>query len=330
MKIKSLFDVHIAKSEAFEKHELGDTPFITNGLMNNGIKGYVKPLVNEKVFDFTGICLSAFAEATVHEPPYLPRGNGGSGLIVLEPKLSMTLHELLYYSAFINKRVSWRFSFGRMVTAERAKEIPLIKYDPSIKITNESDLKPSINSVGEVVNIQKLAPFQIGKLFDLHSGDYHKASGLLDGDIPLISCANKNNGVLQYSEIPKELRYQFALTIAYNGHAPLTTKFHPYEFGAKDDVAVCTPKQPLRLSTLIFIQYILNRETWRHSYHRKCFNAKLKRFNINLPADKNGNIDEDLIEKIVSNTSYWEYYKTLSESIAKQTKPLMSLEPFIN
>ena len=328
MKVKDLFNVHNAKSQAFEAHESGNIPFITNGLANNGFKGYVKPMAGEKVFDFTGICLSAFAEATVHEPPYLPRGNGGSGLIVLEPKTTMTSHELLYYSAYINKRISWRFSFGRMVTLDRAKEIPLIDYDPSIKIIDESILLPPQNTTNMAVNIKRFAWVQIGSLFDLHSGDYHKASELPDGEIPLVSCADRSNGVLRYCDIPTDLRYQFALTIAYNGQLPLITKFHPYEFGAKDDVAVCIPKRDLRFSTLIFIQYMLNRETWRHSYGRKCYKAKLKRFKISLPVDTEGNIDEDVIEKIVSNASYWEYYKSLIPSSIKQIKPHMSLGTF--
>lgn len=78
---------------------------------------------HRKVFDFTGIVVSAFAEATVQKGPFIARGNGGSGLIVLEPLEPTSLRDLLWYAAYINESVRWRFSFGRMVTVDRFRQV---------------------------------------------------------------------------------------------------------------------------------------------------------------------------------------------------------------
>jgi len=315
MKVKDLFNLQNARSKAFSDHEKGNIPFISNGLINNGIVGFVNPLNGERVFKFRGICLSAFCEATVHEPPFLPRGNGGSGLVVLEPQTSMEMKELLFYSAYINTNIRWRFSFGRMVTKERVKGVSLENYDASIESPDIKEWLPKMHKIEESPEIKDFGFIPITSLFKLHSGDYHKASAIPSGKYPLISCGEEDNGIIDYVDVPNDKLYRETLTIAYNGQ-PLTTKFHPYEFAAKDDVAVCIPRRKLRISTLIFIQYLLNQERWRYSYGRKCFNKKLSRVKIRLPLRSNGTIDEDVIEKAISNTTYWDFLKsyTLNES----------------
>ncbi len=120
--LSDLFIVHNSKSGGFESYQQGNVRFISNGFQNNGIVGLVEPKPNDRVFNFKGICVSAFCEATVQEPPFLSRGNGGSGLIVLEPRKSMSNEELLYYAAYINETIRWRFSFGRMVSKDRIEQ----------------------------------------------------------------------------------------------------------------------------------------------------------------------------------------------------------------
>lgn len=330
MKIKELFNLYNARSKAFEDHEKGNIVFISNGLANNGVIGFVEPLEGERVFGFKGICLSAFCEATVHEPSFLTRGNGGSGLIVLEPRKPMDMKELLFYSAYINANLRWRFSFGRMVTKERVKEIALGEYDASVRCSNVSQWLPKMDQIRELPEIKNFGFIPITSLFTLHSGDYHKASAIPRGKYPLISCGEEDNGIIGYVDVPNDKLYRETLTIAYNGQ-PLTTKFHPYEFAAKDDVAVCIPKRTMRISTLMYIQYMLNQERWRYSYGRKCFKEKLSKINISLPLYSNGMINEDTIEQIVSNTSYWNFLSSYILRESKATKPRKStLNSFVS
>ena len=142
-------------------------------------------------------------------------------------------------------------------------------------------------------------------IFDLHSGDYHKADDLSDGPYPLISCGDRDNGLVRFCNAPLKHVYENCLTVAYNG-SPMVTKYHPYKFVAKDDVAVLIPKRTLRVTTLLFVQMMLLRETWRYSYGRKCFKKKLMRTVINLPMDK-GDLDEDAMEEVMTNTAYWDF-----------------------
>jgi hypothetical protein len=124
--ILTLFDIKKAKSKGFESYDTGETPFITNGIGNNGVQGFIIPNDNDRVFKNDSICISAFCEATVQKAPFLPRGNGGSGLSVLIPKNKMELDELFFYASYINHVYSWRFSYGRMITLDRLKDMILV------------------------------------------------------------------------------------------------------------------------------------------------------------------------------------------------------------
>ncbi|MBI3770152.1 MAG: hypothetical protein HY271_16895 [Deltaproteobacteria bacterium] len=74
-----------------------------------------------------------------------------------------------------------------------------------------------------------------------------------------MSDGDQNNGASGYFDV-KEHMYERTLTIAFNGMNPLPARYHPYLFAAKDDVAVCIPRQPLHLTTEVFIQAMINRE----------------------------------------------------------------------
>ena len=308
IRVSDTFKVHVAKSHAFSKYTGGPVAFVTNGFSNNGVQGYVKPLPRDRVFGFEGICISGFCEATVQEPPFVGRGNGGSGVLALEPLRRMETKQLFAWAAYFNKYVKWRFSYGRMVSRARmlrieVTEIPRISRDFDMKVS----LPPCQKTHRKTLRLC-YARFELQRIFHLHSGDYHNASVLPEGKIPLVSCGGKNNGVVKFVKVPKEKVYKNCLTIAYNGQ-PMTAKYHPYDFAAKDDVAVCIPKNRVKLSTLIFIQFMLNRERWRFSYGRKCFREKLSQMSIDLPVDKTVELDENGMEGMLENTSYWDYLK---------------------
>jgi len=142
---------------------------------------------------------------------------------------------------------------------------------------------------------------RITDLFIVKSGDYHATKELDDGDIPLISCGNVGHGLIGYFYVPEEHRYRGCLTVAYNGSWPLLAKFHPYEFGAKDDVAVLIPKEPMRNTTLLYVAAELNLMTWRYSYYRHCYRGKVRNITLVFPGrdvDGDYQIDEDAIEAL--------------------------------
>jgi len=141
---------------------------------------------------------------------------------------------------------------------------------------------------------------RLEEIFTIKSGDYHAVNELDEGTIPLISCGFLENGFVGYYAIPERKQYSHALTVAFNGSWPLTVKYHPYPFGAKDDVAVLLPKETLQEKTLLYIGSLIDKQTWRYSYGRKCFKGKLHHITINLPVSDDEKIDEETISQIIS------------------------------
>jgi hypothetical protein len=308
--IEELFTPHTARSSGFDAYEAGEVAFVTNGLRDNGIQGFVKPFDEDRVFDFVGIVLSAFLEATVQVPPFIARGNGGSGLLVLEPQASLTPAQLGFVAAYVNTALSWRFSWYRQTNVDRVRR--LVIPDPRIaKLAAFSvgSLLPTQASGGRVTWTGTGRRFPLGSIYELRPGDYHSVSDLQPGSIPIVSCGDADNGISGFVDVEPDHIYEHRLTIAFNGMNTLTAKYHPYQFAAKDDVAICRPFTPLRVSTQLFIQVMLNRERWRYSYYRKCFMNKLKRFSVLLPSSA-GRIDENVIEAIMATTPYWPFLKS--------------------
>ena len=306
--IKDLFKLHRAKSGLFGDYELGDVAYVGNGLVDNAVIGYVSPLPKDKVFGYPAIVVSAFCKATVQLPPFIACGRAGNGLVVLEPRSPMSLANMATIAAYINLAVQWRFNWYRQVTSDRLSNLQVLDHLGTCVDFEVAKVVPLISSQPTMSFLPSTTrKFRLDELFELSQGTYHVLDQLGPGAVPVISCRDKNNGIAGFFDVPSGPVYQDQLTVALNG-SPLTTKYHHYEFATKDDVAVCAPRQPWRLSTVFFIGGVLNRERWRYSYYRKCYMGKLRRFEIRLPASGDA-IDEDAIEAIMHAAPYWPFVK---------------------
>jgi hypothetical protein len=303
-KIDELFYAHRAKSDLFSEYESGDVSYVGNTTADNGIVGYVTPLASDRIFYERAIVVSAFCDATLHVPPFVACGRAGNGLVVLVPRHHMTRDELAHYAAFINAAVKWRFNWYRQVTADRLGVIDVPEPTPNVPEFSVAKYLPANAQQMQPTWTLSVRPFALGALFDLVPGNYHNLSELASGAVPVVSCGSEDNGVAGHYGVSKHL-HRNRLTIALNG-SPLATKYHPYTFAAKDDVAVCLPRESLGLASLLFIQATLEMERWRYSYYRKCYINKLKRFAVNLPSAK-GSLDQETMRRVVERAPYWEY-----------------------
>lgn len=135
-KIDDLFFIENAKSKNIEDYGLGDIPFVTSTTSNNGVEKYIDEDDPKLIYKKPCITLSSFGQANIQITPFVARSHGA--VLVLMPKQSMSLKQLLYYTAQINFH-NWRFSYGRWVTKKR-----LLK----LEINNMNDFKlPSFKNI---------------------------------------------------------------------------------------------------------------------------------------------------------------------------------------
>jgi hypothetical protein len=218
----------------------------------------------------------------------------------------MTAAQLAFFAAYVNVAIRWRFSWSWQTTVDRLKRLMIPDKVPTKIEFPVQKYAPTTSKVPVTKIAADFQPFMLSSICELSAGDYHNVGELPSGPIPIISCGDADNGIAAFVTVPPERIYVRKLTIAFNGMNTLTAKYHPYQFAAKDDVAVCTPLAPLRVSTLFFLQVMITREKWRYNYYRKCFMEKLRRQIVRLPA-KDGQIDENWIEAVVGGSRYWTY-----------------------
>ena len=300
-KITNLFEIENGKSKGFENYEDGNIAFVTNGDYENAILGYVNPLKNDRVFKKQSICLSSFCEASVPEIPFLPRGNGGSGLVVLVPKEDMTEEELYFYASQLNM-FKWRFSFSRMLIGRRIINLELVKYKKlSFKIKEKlkkllpKDKKKKVikqNKNIKVVNVEDLCNVEKKKALPKNALN-------LGGKTPYITTSSFNNGVSDFTDEKPNAKGK-CLTISLNGSVG-EAFFQIDDFITSGDNAVLTLKGEYSPYLLFYIGVLIRTNQWRYSYYRKLTIRKLKNLSLPVPM-KNGKIDLEYVEKIVKNS----------------------------
>lgn len=112
----------------------GETPYVSNTAMNNGVERYVfadRP--KEVIKKVPCITVSGFGFASIQTKEFIGSGNGGVYITALAPIKPMSIMELAWYASQINMQ-SWRFSYGRRAIQRRLLgQIELKEYDLTTK-----------------------------------------------------------------------------------------------------------------------------------------------------------------------------------------------------
>lgn len=299
---------------ASSKLEEGDIPLISCATENNGVEGYFK-IPDEKTFQNCVTIASDGQPLATFYHPY--RFAAKDNVLVCTLKNGTELSTIHYAVAYLNN-IRWRFSYGRKCYANKVKKIKIefpVTEDGKIDETYIKDMirvetekiTPKQNERKPITTKGEFELFQIDSLFNLERGGFHALSKLRAGKYPTISRIEANNGVVGYFEPPKKAKI-YPKGLITVSTVTGDTFIQVQDFIATDNVVICFPKRKFRTTTLVFIQYMINRMKWRYSYGRQCYKTKFSKTLIYLPTKPNHSIDEDLIEEIVRNTLYWDYF----------------------
>jgi hypothetical protein len=235
---------------------------------------------------------------------------------VLVPRATLQDSTLFYVAAMLNRN-TWRYSYGRKCFKEKLRKFAIavpVNQDGTIDEGVIVALSPK--GLEDFVPIRELQPglplnlavhwknFEVTELFEVDRGDFHSIAKLDPGSQMTISRITEDNGVVGYFDAPKgaHLYTHGKITVSTVGGDAFVQLF---DFIATDNVVICTPKSPLRLTTLFFVAFVLNRQRWRYSYGRQCYKTKFVTTAIPLPVRADGKIDEDTMGSFVVSASYW-------------------------
>ena len=148
--------------------------------------------------------------------------------------------------------------------------------------------------------------YAITDLFSLDRGHFHSIAALEAGKYPTISRVSTDNGCVGFYDIPEKASIWPARTITVSSVSG-DSFLQPTPFIATDNVVLCTLKNEhknMKLSSLIFIQAMMNHMKWRYSYGRQCYKTKYAKTEIWLPVH-NGRLDEKYMSNMVEQANHW-------------------------
>lgn len=310
---KIFSSVKTGEFHASSKLEAGTVPLISCASEDNGVEGYFK--IDDK--DTYQNCVTIASDGqplTAFYHPY--RFGAKDNVLVCIPKKEIKISTIYYAVAAINS-LKWRFSYGRKCYENKVKKIKVpFPVTPSREIDEAyiegiikvemAKVAPKQNQTQTLTDAIELKLFRIDQLFTLKHGDFHSLAKLEKGSIPTVSRIETNNGVVGYYTPPQDATVypKGLITVStVSGDAFVQVD----DFLVTDNVVVCYPKRRFRMTSLFFIQMMINRAKWRYSYGRQCYKTKFSRTEIYLPIKKDGTIDEEIMEKVTKNSSYWNY-----------------------
>ena len=154
--------------------------------------------------------------------------------------------------------------------------------------------------------------FSITHLFELNRGHFHSLAVLDAGQYPTISRVSTDNGCVGFFDKPDEAAVWPVRTITVSSVTG-DAFVQPVPFIATDNVVLCSLRpthSSLKLSSLFFIQAMMNHAKWRYSYGRQCYKTKYEKTNIWLPVLSSGQLNEGYMANMVEQANHWAIIKS--------------------
>ena len=148
---------------------------------------------------------------------------------------------------------------------------------------------------------KKQDSFKIVDLFDPKRGNQNNMESLTDGDIPLISAKNINNGLKSFcSQNNKQIFKGKCLTINNDGDGGVgLSYYHPYDFLLDSHVTALIPKFDSNMYVLLFISNAIKKQRVLFSHGRSISNPRLQELRVILPITDDGQVDFKYMENYV-------------------------------
>lgn len=310
VKLKDIFDLWYGVNLEVVNSTVVDNgiPFVSRQSVNNGVVCNVAPI--EGIMPNPAHTLSIAVSGSVlstfyHDYEYY----SGRDVYVAKPKEPMTKEEMLYY-AYIIEQNKYRYNYGRGanrtfkdILVPKREEIPYYIKDiitPTIK-------KETINKELIKLNTTNWKWFKIKELFEvrLTKGDII-ADKVEEGDVPLISSGEGNNGVVKYinknGDGKAETFKANSITLDMFCHA----NYQPRDYYAVGHgrVNILLPRFEINVYIGLFICSLMNKESYRFSYGRAVYSSVAEEMKIKLPATPSGNPDWQFMEDYIKSLPY--------------------------
>lgn len=302
--------------------EDGDTPRVTVSNYNNGITGYYADSDNKNYRTYENFISVSFLGTVFYQPKKVSLDMKVHCLKPLDYELNV--YSAGYIVSIIRKAISnfaYSDQLSSTVLAELEFALPatsdgqpdwdyMESYMKAVMEESEKSLEnlKKADDTKHLIDVSGWGEFQITDLFDmsLPKGDL-QVKKVEDGDIPLITPSNFNNGMLQRisEKSPSTLYDKGSLTVDMFGNA----YFQEEDFfvTAHGHVNVLLPKTDLNVYTGTFLASTIRAMFFdKYGFNEMCTLKVLKAESIKLPITSTGEPDwqymEDYMKQIMDKS----------------------------
>ena len=146
--------------------------------------------------------------------------------------------------------------------------------------------------------------FNLGDLFIFEKGERLTKPDRVEGDIPLITAGENNNGVTEYIFL-KILKIKETIQKQNNCGYVFNVFYHDYNYFSDDNIHTLIPiKFELNKYNSLFLVTILSKLKYKYAYGRQLRLMRLSFEKIKLPIDKNGAPDWQFMEDYIKSLPY--------------------------
>lgn len=147
--------------------------------------------------------------------------------------------------------------------------------------------------------------FNLGDLFTFEKGERLTKPDRIEGDTPLITAGENNNGVTEYISLEnfknKKKLFENKITVDMF----FNVFYHDYNYFSDDNIHTLIPiKFELNKYNSLFLVTILSKLKYKYAYGRQVRLMRLPFEKIKLPIDKNGAPDWQFMEDYIKSLPY--------------------------
>ena len=308
-KVSDLFDVTYGVNLELNaiKRTVNGINFVSRTAKNNGVSAKVQLIPGVIPIPAGTISVagggSVMASFLQTEPYY-----SGRDLYYLTPKEPMTENVKLFYCKCLQEN-RYRYNYGRQanrtlkdILLPSASEIPDWVKSLNVNMYDGAN-EPVIKSAPPNLDSATWKTFIYEQLFTIERGKGPRIKDLDgQGNTPFITSIDGNNGLNNVTTM--EPCHQ-GNVIGVNRNGSVAEAFYQLvPFCSTEDVHIFIPKFELNPYRAMFLCTLIKQEKYRFGYGRKWGIERMKKTEIRLPMNQNGNIDWLYMENYIKSLPF--------------------------
>lgn len=135
--------------------------------------------------------------------------------------------------------------------------------------------------------------------FEMKPGKYYAKDTFEQGDTPLITASDTNNGVKDFTDLPPTNKN--CITI---GKIGMSTFYQPLPFISSSDATILKPLFPMTSFVAMFVVSVMSMDKYKWSYGRQIRKNDSEKLRIMLPSNSSGEPDWQFMEYYIKSLPY--------------------------